>query len=87
MACSPAVESVPVSAHVAGSAVPSFQTLARSVVGDVPVTWRRAFTNSPAPHDRPGTVVRFWTTVSVPPTTRTSCAVTAPPAWARSLSR
>ena len=85
--CSAEVVSVAWSCQVPGSAVPSFHTFAARPVVPVPVTWNRTRSTSPAFTVSPGTVATVCTAVSVPPTTRISCAVTAPPAWTRSFIR
>src|SRR5690606_6993999 len=54
--CSSGVESVVVRRHDAGSEVPAFHTLARTVVGEVPVTWNRTASFSPGPTLRSGTL-------------------------------
>ncbi len=43
-----AVLSVVVTCQVVGSVVPTFQTRARSVVGEVPSVWSRIWSLSPA---------------------------------------
>jgi len=48
--------SEPLACHVAGSVVPSFQTLAITVVGDVPLTTSRTSSLAPAVTVRPATV-------------------------------
>ena len=45
--CSPLVLSVAVSCQAAGSVVPVFHTLARTVVGEVPSAWTRSCNDEP----------------------------------------
>ena len=53
-AWNPAVESVAVFCQVVGSVVPAFHTRARTVVGEVPVTWTRISSCCPAAIVMPG---------------------------------
>src|SRR4051794_22812050 len=63
-ACSAAVESVALTCHAPGSAPDAGQTLAWTVVGEVPSTCSRTFSTVPGAYVRPGTVTSEVSAVS-----------------------
>ena len=85
-ACSAAVESDVDSCHAPGSAAPASHTLARTVVGFVPVTWNRTCNRSFAARFTPATVV-IASVVSAPPVVRTSDNCTDPSDSTRTFVR